>query len=96
MILEDGLWSKPERQQKLADANQLDARTHLYFFDLSLDVLRTRIERRNAALPPGAVPVSIEDLTRWHQCLNDPARASSRSSTKSQSISSRTSLGRPK
>ena len=69
VILEDGLWSKPERQQKLADANQLDARTHLYFFDLSLDVLRTRIERRNAALPPGAVPVSIEDLTRWHQTV---------------------------
>lgn len=69
VILEDGLWTKPERQRKLADANQLKVHTHLHFFDLSLDVLRRRIEARNAALSPGAVPVSIEDLTRWHQAV---------------------------
>lgn len=51
VILEDGLWTKPEREQKLADANKLNVRTHLHYFDLSLDVIRTRIEHRNAALP---------------------------------------------
>jgi predicted kinase len=69
VILEDGLWTKPEREQKLADANKLNVRTHLHYFDLSLDVIRTRIEGRNAALPPGTVAVSIADLTRWHETV---------------------------
>ena len=67
--MEDGLWTKPERQQKLADAHKVNVRTHLHLFDLSLDVLRKPIEHRKPPLPPGAVPVMIEDLTRWHQTV---------------------------
>ena len=69
VILEDGLWTKPERKEKLADANKLDVRTHLHYLDPTLEELRKRIEHRNAALPPGAVPVKTEDLTMWHQTV---------------------------
>lgn len=69
VILEDGLWTRPERTQKLADAQSLNAKTHLHFFDLDLETLRHRIERRNAALPPGAVPIDPDDLASWHRTL---------------------------
>jgi len=75
VVLEDGLWTKPERTEKLAAASRLNVRTHLHFFDLSLDTLRARIEERNASLPQGAVPVRIDDPTRWHQTVFEPPSA---------------------
>ena len=67
VILEDGLWTKPERTQKLADAHRLNARTHLHFFDLNLETLQERIGRRNTELPPGAVPIEPDELATWYR-----------------------------
>lgn len=64
VIFEDGLWTKPERTQKLADARRLNVGANLHFLDLGLEELGRRIEYRNAELPHGAVPISNEELAR--------------------------------
>ena len=71
VILEDGLWTRAERTQKLADARRLGARTHLHFFDLDLATLQARVERRNAERPPGAVPIDVDQLVLWHETVFD-------------------------
>ncbi|MDE0803132.1 MAG: ATP-binding protein [Acidimicrobiales bacterium] len=62
VILEDGLWMKHERDQKMADARRCGARTEIHVFDLDFDELWARLDRRNRSRPEGAVPMERTDL----------------------------------
>jgi predicted kinase len=67
VILEDGLWQKSERSQKLADAKRCNARTEMHFFDLSFDEIWRRLEERNDKLASCEVPITRKELERyWH------------------------------
>lgn len=74
VILEDGLWQKSERVQKLADAKSCNARTDIHVFNLSIDEIWRRLEHRNTNQAHGAVPISREQLENYwriFQCPNE-------------------------
>lgn len=65
VILEDGQWSRDEREEKVAAAKKRNARIAIYVFDLSADELWRRLERRNNNLTHGAVPLTRKLLDSY-------------------------------
>lgn len=72
VILEDGLWMKPERDMKLSDAQKFGAKTELHFFDLTFDEIWDRLQTRNSGLPHGAVPMTKQELEKCWQLFEKP------------------------
>lgn len=72
VILEDGLWMKSEREEKLADARKNGANVELHFFDLSFDEIWNRIKSRNQNLTHGAVPIEKEALQKYWDLFQKP------------------------
>jgi predicted kinase len=72
VILEDGLWTKPERQQKLDEAKKHGANTKLHFFDLSFDEVWKRLESRNQNLSHGDVFIDKSELKRCWDLFQRP------------------------
>ncbi len=72
VVLEDGLWLRAEREQKLADARAAGARVELHVFDVPREVLWERLERRRAEGAPGAFPMTREALDRAWSLFEPP------------------------
>jgi len=72
VILEDGLWTKPERDSKLSDAQKYGAKTELHFFDLTFDEIWSRLQTRNRDLPQGAVTMTKQELEKCWQLFERP------------------------
>ena len=62
VILEFGLWSCIERDEKREAAREIGAAVELHFLDLPLDELWRRVDRRNNSGEPGTVPISQAHL----------------------------------
>jgi hypothetical protein len=62
IILEDGLWTRDERDTHRKVAGDLGATIHLHYLDIPLDELWRRLEVRNAIGRHGVVPISRELL----------------------------------
>lgn len=65
VVLENGLWSRAERDDYRAWAHSAGARVELHYLDVSRDELRSRLARRNAALPAGSFHVDEHELDLW-------------------------------
>jgi predicted kinase len=65
VILEDGLWMRAERAEKLADAELAGARTEMHVFDLSLDEVWRRLQGRNQGRAHGAVSITRAELDAY-------------------------------
>ncbi len=74
VILEDGLWRREERTQKFADVRAAGARIEWHVFDVPLQVLWSRLERRNAAREAGAYPMSRAELRQSWSVFEPPGR----------------------
>lgn len=72
VILEDGLWSKKERDDKLASGKKLDARVVINVFNLSPEEQWKRIEHRNNNLMHGHVPITHEQLDSYFPMFQLP------------------------
>lgn len=73
VILEDGLWFRSERDQKLADARAFGAAVELNVLDVDFDELWNRVHARNAdASRPGAVRIDREELLRLWDLFERP------------------------
>ena len=72
VILEDGLWMKSEREEKLADARKANSNVELHFFDLSFDEVWKRLQHRNQNLIHGAVPIEKEELQKLWSLFQKP------------------------
>lgn len=72
VILEDGLWTRSERVQKLSDARSLKARVELHVFDLSFHELAARVRRRNDGASAGQVPITPEALESYWRVFQLP------------------------
>jgi predicted kinase len=72
VILENGFWSRSEREDFKARATALGANTKLYFCDVPRDELLRRLALRNAALPPDTFHVSPAQLDAWIACFEPP------------------------
>jgi len=72
VILEDGLWMKEERDEKLTDARKSGAKAELHFFDLSFDEIWNRLGSRNQNLSHGAVHIEKENLQKYWDLFQKP------------------------
>lgn len=75
VILENGLWTRPERDSKRRDAEKLGACTELHYFDLPLEELVRRLEIRNASGDYGTVPISREQIEGYANLFQPPDQA---------------------
>lgn len=65
VILEAGFWSRRERNEGRAIAEEAGARTKLIFLDVQLEELQRRIALRNENLPPNTFRVEPGELEGW-------------------------------
>lgn len=65
IIVEDGHWSREERDRHRTDAQKLGAIVELHYFDLSFDELWRRLEGRNTTGAYGTVPITKELLQEY-------------------------------
>jgi predicted kinase len=72
VVLENGFWSRRERDEFRARAAALGAATRLHYLDVSREELRRRLARRNAALPPDTFRVEEAQLDLWASWFEPP------------------------
>jgi len=73
VVLDNGFWSRSERQQLRKEAAELGALTELHVLDVPLAELQARIATRNRALPENAFPISAHDLDEWSKLFEPPS-----------------------
>lgn len=72
IIVEDGHWSRAERDKQREDARKLGATLELHYFDLSFDELWRRLDGRNTTGGYGTVPISKEQLQKYWPMFQRP------------------------
>lgn len=72
VILENGFWSRAERDSYRAQGEALGAQVKLYYLDVSRDELWARLQRRNANLPLATFAVTEDQLDLWLSWFEPP------------------------
>lgn len=72
VILENGFWSRSERDEFRARAAEAGAACRLYFLDVPHAELWRRLAARNAALPPDTFHVTEAQLDLWSSGFEPP------------------------
>ncbi len=72
VILENGFWSRAERDSYRAQAEALGARVELHYLGVARDELWHRLALRNANLPPGTFAVNEAELDLWLSWFEAP------------------------
>lgn len=75
VILENGFWSKAERDGYRARAIARGFAATVHFLDVPLEELWRRLEQRNASLPPNTFRVTKEQLESWWKSFEAPSAA---------------------
>lgn len=72
VVLENGFWTRSERDAFRARAAELGAQTKLHFLDAPIDELKRRLVLRNASLPPDTFPVAPHLIDEWARLFEPP------------------------
>jgi predicted kinase len=72
VVLENGFWSRSERDDFRARAAAVGADTRLHFLDVPRDELLRRLALRNAALPEDTFRVNEAQLDLWSKWFEPP------------------------
>ena len=72
VILEFGLPTRAERDEKRLRARELGVSVELWFLDDDRELLWSRVERRNASGAPGALHVEREAFHTWAEAFEVP------------------------
>ena len=72
VVLENGFWSKHEREQCRKKAASVGAEIKLHFLDVSPAELKERIEKRNKNLQNGEMYVDPDKIDLWLQKFEAP------------------------
>lgn len=72
VILENGFWSRGERNHFRSEAEALGAEVKLYFLDVPLNELWVRLSHRNSSLPSGSFVVTKPNLELWAKSFEPP------------------------
>lgn len=72
VVLENGFWSRSEREEFRAKAAALGARSKVHFLDVPLETLLERLAARNQALPPDTFHVTEEQLRMFWSWFEPP------------------------
>lgn len=75
IIVEDGHWSRAERDKQREDAQALGAFLELHYFDLTFDELWRRLNGRNATGAHGTVPITKAQLQAYWPMFQRPDAA---------------------
>jgi predicted kinase len=75
VILEDGTWTRRERDEIRRVAAELGAVTEIHWFDLAVDELWRRLEVRNASPPHGSAPIPRTVFEESQRRLERPGEA---------------------
>ncbi len=70
VVVDYGLWTRPDRNRHRDDARAAGHRVELHSLDVPLAVRWERVERRNAE--PDAVVISREELVGWERWWQPP------------------------
>ena len=73
IIVEDGHWSREERDRHREDAQKLGATVVLHYFDLSFEELWRRLEERNTKGEYGVVPITKVQLQEYWPMFQRPS-----------------------
>jgi predicted kinase len=73
VILENGFWSRRERDEVRARARALGVATKLHYLGVPHDELLRRLAVRNAALPPDTFRITVSQLELWSSCFEAPS-----------------------
>jgi predicted kinase len=74
VILESGFWSRQEREVFRERARELGADTKLHYLEVPIEELKSRLARRNAALPPDSFHVHPAQLDLWASQFEPPTQ----------------------
>ena len=74
VILENGFWSRRERNYFRGEADALGVDVELHYLEVDMDELWKRIAKRNADLPPDTFHVSRENLEEWGKSFETPSK----------------------
>jgi predicted kinase len=72
VILENGFWSKSERDAYREAAGKLNAETRLHYLNVALGELKRRIIQRNQDMADEALFVDPEDIDLWAASFEAP------------------------
>jgi len=72
VILENGFWSRSERNNYRREAEALGAQVQLCFLDVPLETLWERLTHRNSDLPSGSFHVTKDNLEMWATWFEPP------------------------
>jgi predicted kinase len=73
VILDDGFFLRDNRIRHVGLAHAAGARAKIHFIDTPIDVIRTRLERRNARLPPHNFHIDPETLQGFLGLFESPS-----------------------
>jgi predicted kinase len=73
VILENGFWSRAERDDFRKRAAAVGVETRLHFLDLPREELLRRLAVRNAAAPPDTFRVNAAQLDLWLRSFEPPS-----------------------
>ena len=65
VIMENGFWTRQERDDLRLRARALGVAVELHYLEASVEELWRRLQLRNDESRPGMVPIKREDLHRW-------------------------------
>ena len=72
IILENGLWTRAERDDKRHDTQELGAIIEMHYFDVPLEELWRRLEIRNVSGGHGTAPISREQIEGYAKLFQPP------------------------
>jgi len=72
LIIENGFWGRPQRDETRLRARELGVAVHLDYEPIGLDELWARLRQRNDDLPPNTVTVTWEQLVEWNGYFQAP------------------------
>jgi predicted kinase len=75
VILENGFWTREERDGLRDEARELGVPVELHHLDVPVDELWRRLAVRNGLGLPGTAPIAEEDLRRWAVQFEPPDAA---------------------
>jgi len=74
VVLDNGFWSRRERDNCRTGAARVGAATRLYYMDIAKAEAKRRLALRNQNLPPNTFKVTAEDLDEWWTHLEIPTQ----------------------
>jgi predicted kinase len=72
VVLENGFWSRAERDRLRARAAELGAETKVHYLDVPLEELQRRLALRERTRDPRSFAVSATELEIWSRAFEPP------------------------